>query len=190
MVFLVYKRYNYYFCPRNRREAVTPHLTSITFSGFILATETRLPARLGGLFFVMKTIYTNIKGLKLEGVLVLSATILPRHTRLWIKETRERLLATATFPEALAAMLLEQLDERPIRQAFFRIRKRNYFVDFFFPRHLAVVEIDGSSHLTKKEHDRRRDSDFRSIGIRTIRIKNQHVTKGMLYEKLSRKMCN
>lgn len=53
---------------------------------------------------------------------------------------------------------------------------------------MLAIEIDGSSHNEKKEHDRRRDADFRSIGIRTIRIKNKDVTNGKLIDVLNKKI--
>ena len=53
---------------------------------------------------------------------------------------------------------------------------------------MLAVEIDGSVHKLKKEHDRRRDADFRSIGIRTIRIKNTDVMQGKLMERLMRRL--
>jgi very-short-patch-repair endonuclease len=132
----------------------------------------------------MRTIYTDTH-ITVKDVAVRDV---PRGKRAWVSATKHRLLAEATLPERIAAGMLAKLRERPVRQAFFIIRHREYFTDFFFPRSMLVVEIDGSVHKLKKEHDRRRDADFRSIGIRTIRIGNKDVMGGRLFDKLFKKL--
>lgn len=133
----------------------------------------------------MRRIYTT-ENIRIDGVEVLGVDKLPAQTRQWVAENRKKLLRTVTYPERVTAQMLSRFDDRPTRQAFFMIRKRCYFLDFFFRERMVAVEIDGSSHRNRKEHDRRRDADFRSIGIRTVRIRNQDVMNGKLYEKLSR----
>lgn len=131
----------------------------------------------------MRKIYTT-ENIRIEGVEVLGIDKLSVNTRLWVAANRRRLLQTVTLPEKVTAQMLTRFDDRPVRQAFFMIRKRCYFLDFFFPERMVAVEIDGSVHRFKKAHDRQRDADFRSIGIRTIRISNKDVMSGKLYEKL------
>ena len=131
----------------------------------------------------MRKIFTT-EAIKIEGVDVLGIEHLSPNTRQWIAENRRRLLQTATLPEKITARMLSSFEDKPVRQAFFMIRKRCYFLDFFFPQRMVAIEIDGSVHRLKKAHDRQRDADFRSIGIRTIRIKNPDVMSGKLYEKL------
>lgn len=131
----------------------------------------------------MRKIYTT-ENIRIEGVEVLGTDRLSTTTRQWIAANKRRLLQTATLPEKVTAQMLTRFDDRPVRQAFFMIRKRCYFLDFFFPERMVAVEIDGSVHKFKKAHDRQRDADFRSIGIRTIRISNKDVMSGKLYEKL------
>lgn len=99
-----------------------------------------------------------------------------------IRRRQRELILNATMPERVAAKMLARLN--PIRQAYFRIRGRSYFLDFFLKDRMLAIEIDGSSHKERKASDRRRDADFRSIGIRTIRIKNKDVMGGKLYDKL------
>ena len=135
----------------------------------------------------MRIIYTT-EHLKIEGVEVYGIDALPFAKQQWIVENRRRLQATATLPEGISATMLARFDDRPVRQAFFMIRKRSYFLDFFFPKHMIAVEIDGSSHKYRREKDRRRDNDFRSIGIRTIRISNKDVMNGHLLDKLFSKL--
>lgn len=131
----------------------------------------------------MRTIFTT-ENVQVEGVEVLGVEKLSASMRQWVAANRRRLLQTVTLPEKITAQMLARFDDRPVRQAFFMIRKRCYFLDFFFPERMVAVEIDGSVHRLKKAHDRQRDADFRSIGIRTIRISNKDVMSGKLYEKL------
>jgi len=131
----------------------------------------------------MRKIYTT-ENIRLDGVEVLGIESLAPAARKWVTETRRTLLRRVTLPEKVTARMLAQFDDKPVRQAYFKIRGRSYFLDFFFPERMIAVEIDGSVHRLKKDHDRRRDADFRSIGVRTIRIKNSDVMCGKLYEKL------
>ncbi len=136
----------------------------------------------------MRTIYTSVYGLRIPRVVVKGVDDLPPDRRKWVKATCKRLFAVSPLPERIAAMMAAKFETKPIRQAFFMIRKRCYFLDFFLPQYMVAVEIDGSVHRFKKEHDRRRDADFRSIGIRTIRIKNKEVMEGRFYETLFKKL--
>lgn len=131
----------------------------------------------------MRTVYTT-ENIRIEGINVLGIEQMTPASREWVSKARKVLLNTCTIPEKITAQMLRRFDDRPTRQAYFQIRGRSYFLDFFFPERMVAVEIDGSIHKLKKMHDRQRDADFRSIGIRTIRIKNKDVMSGKLYEKL------
>lgn len=135
----------------------------------------------------MRRIYTT-ENIKVDGVEVLGISRLSPKMREWVTSNRRILLQSATLPERATAQMLAKFDDKPVRQAFFMIRKRCYFLDFFFPKRMVAVEIDGSVHKLKKAHDRQRDADFRSIGIRTIRIRNKDVMEGKLYEKLFKRI--
>ena len=135
----------------------------------------------------MRTIYSTEK-ISLAGITVLGLQKLTKTKREWVVETQKRLSAHPTLAEKVAARMLSRLMEKPVRQAFFMIRGRSYFLDFFFPSSMVAVEIDGSSHRFRKGTDRRRDADFRSVGIRTIRISNKDVLEGRLYEKLQNRL--
>lgn len=136
----------------------------------------------------MRTIYTSVKGLQLPDIEVKGLKDLPLQRREWVKATMQRLMHNTVLPERVAANMAARFETKPIRQAFFMIRKRCYFLDFFLPQYKVAVEIDGSVHRFKKDHDRRRDADFRSIGIRTIRIKNKDVMEGKFYDKLFKRL--
>lgn len=132
---------------------------------------------------IMRRIYTTEK-ISIDGVEVLGIDKLSVASHSWVIVTRRRLLRNVTLPEKVTAQMLSRFEDRPVRQAYFKIRGRSYFLDFFFPERMVAVEVDGSVHRLTKDHDRQRDADFRSIGIRTIRIKNKDVMGGRLYEKL------
>lgn len=134
----------------------------------------------------MRIIYTSVKGLKIKDVDVRGIDGMALEG--FVRERRRVLIQKATVPESVSASLMKRFDEKPLRQAYFRIRKRSYFLDFFFPSRMLAIEIDGSSHKYRKERDRQRDADFRSIGIRTIRIKNADVMNGKLEEKIFKRL--
>lgn len=135
----------------------------------------------------MRTVYST-EAFSADGVQVLGIDKLSPVKRAWVVSNRKRLLRRATTPERIARRMLSRIGRRVTAQAFFMIRGRSYFLDFFFPDAMTAVEIDGSIHKLTKEHDRKRDADFRSIGIRTIRVKNEDVMLGKLYDRVFTKM--
>jgi very-short-patch-repair endonuclease len=50
-----------------------------------------------------------------------------------------------------------------------------YILDFYCHEKRLAIEIDGNIHDSQQEHDRYRDEFLHSIGIRTLRIKNEDV---------------
>ena len=60
-----------------------------------------------------------------------------------------------------------------------KIWKTNHYIaDFYDPINSIIYEIDGEHHdrPDEREHDKRRDAFFRSIGIETIRYTNEEIT--------------
>jgi len=47
----------------------------------------------------------------------------------------------------------------------------NYFIDFYFPDEKIALEIDGSQHRYRTDHDTLRDSRLSKVGIQVYRIK-------------------
>jgi very-short-patch-repair endonuclease len=47
-----------------------------------------------------------------------------------------------------------------------------YIVDFFSPEFGLVVELDGESHLEKRDSDRVRDKDLATMGLAVFRVWN------------------
>jgi len=54
-----------------------------------------------------------------------------------------------------------------------------YVIDFYCASAKLAVEIDGSSHLGRSEHDAIRDRALLEMGIRTLRISNNEVDQDL-----------
>lgn len=50
-----------------------------------------------------------------------------------------------------------------------------FIIDFYCPKLLLAIEIDGESHINKKETDELRDKFLKQIGITTMRFTNEEV---------------
>ena len=55
----------------------------------------------------------------------------------------------------------------------------NYIVDFYCTNLNVVVEVDGSSHDSKVEYDKRRDEYLMSLGLKVIHIRAKEVLQNM-----------
>jgi len=77
----------------------------------------------------------------------------------------------------LGAFLLSH-DVKFIHQAPFVINGKIYFLDFFIPSLRIAIEVDGVSHswYDHPNKDSNRDMDFKTIGVKTIRISNDEVS--------------
>jgi very-short-patch-repair endonuclease len=54
-----------------------------------------------------------------------------------------------------------------------------YVVDFYCASARLAIEIDGSSHLSRTEHDAIRDRALSEIGVATLRISNNEVDQDL-----------
>jgi len=54
-----------------------------------------------------------------------------------------------------------------------------YILDFYCHEKRLAIEIDGQVHNSQKEYDTYRDEFLKSLGIRTLRIKNEDVLNNM-----------
>jgi very-short-patch-repair endonuclease len=99
------------------------------------------------------------------------------HNRVRIRVMQ--LTANATRHELKIKALLDELGLRYQFQKGFTAKGVLYIADFYLPKPIkCVIEIDGSSHLSKiqQEKDRLRDIYFRTTRrIRVLRITNQDV---------------
>ncbi len=54
-----------------------------------------------------------------------------------------------------------------------------YIVDFFCPRLMLAIEIDGASHVDRAEEDKRRQKELESSGIRFLRFEDTEVKQDL-----------
>lgn len=103
---------------------------------------------------------------------------LPFSKREWIETKRYEHQFNANKYDHLLGEYLIRHDVKFIHQAPFVICGRIYFLDFFIPSIRVALEVDGISHsyMYQKDKDMNRDSDFKSIGVKTIRISNDEVS--------------
>lgn len=52
---------------------------------------------------------------------------------------------------------------------------RNWIVDIYCPKLKLVIEVDGGIHQKQRLKDLNRDETLKTIGIKTIRLKNQEI---------------
>jgi len=102
-------------------------------------------------------------------------SFLPDSTRGWIEARMYELREKSNRYEHTVGELLMKKGLDFIHQAPFVFRpKKIYFCDFYLPQKRAVLEIDGIYHMGNAQFskDRERDANFKSVGIRVIRIAN------------------
>lgn len=100
---------------------------------------------------------------------------LPESTRSWIEARMYELRESANGYEYLLGDWLIGKKVAFIHQAPFVFRPRTiYFCDFYLPDYRLVIEVDGIYHNDDVQFakDRERDANFRSIGIRVVRVAN------------------
>lgn len=59
----------------------------------------------------------------------------------------------------------------------FQVRIGFYIADFVFPAHMLIIEIDGSSHKGREDHDAARDRFLVAHGFTVWRIPNAHANQ-------------
>lgn len=103
---------------------------------------------------------------------------LPFSKREWIETKRYELQYSANKYEHLLGAFLLSHDVKFIHQAPFVINGEIYFLDFFIPSLRIAIEVDGVSHswYDHPNKDSNRDMDFKTIGVKTIRISNDEVS--------------
>lgn len=96
-------------------------------------------------------------------------------TRLKLQLARQ--LRKAMTPEE--RILWHALRRNAVGNLHFRRQQiiAGFIADFYCASALLVVELDGASHTAQRQYDAQRDRVFSELGIRTLRISNQSVTK-------------
>lgn len=136
----------------------------------------------------MITVYTTIDNLKLDKeVQVKSYKELNESFVEWINKRSIELIKGRTFAEIKFAQIMKDQTNEIIEQAFFKIGKNSYFLDFFMPDFNIAFEINGGVHSNKdqEKHDWDRDIDFKKIGITTIRLSNRDVYRKDIKQRLN-----
>ncbi len=74
----------------------------------------------------------------------------------------------------------EFLKNRPENYKFTRQKPLSRFIlDFYCSELLLVIEIDGGSHIKKRERDVLRDKFLRCLNIETIRFTNEQILNNL-----------
>ena len=65
-----------------------------------------------------------------------------------------------------------------------------YIIDFICIEEKMIIEVDGSSHIGRNEHDQKRDHYFQSNGLNTLRFTNTQIKESLdlVLEKISREI--
>lgn len=102
-------------------------------------------------------------------------SFIPEWKRSWIEVTMHELREKANIYEHAMGELLINKNIGFIHQAPFVFRPQKiYFADFYLPKYRIVIEVDGMYHNGNDMlvRDSERDYNFKSIGIRVIRVSN------------------
>lgn len=96
----------------------------------------------------------------------------------WIDKTQKKNQEKSTASEKLLLKTaLKRFGKRVKTQYEVTIKGHIYFLDFYIKSLKVAIEVDGGYHSTieQSQKDRERDANLASIGIKTIRIKNEQV---------------
>lgn len=95
-----------------------------------------------------------------------------------LKSTARMLRKQSTLAEIL---LWNELKGKQILSCDFHRQKPigKYIVDFFCPRLMLAIEIDGASHLDRTEEDKKRQGELESLGIRLLRFEDIEVKRDL-----------
>lgn len=80
--------------------------------------------------------------------------------------------------KAEAQIWYHLLKDKYLGYRFLRQKPIDQFIlDFYAPKLLLDVEVDGDSHLSKAYYDQGRDQKLLTIGIKTLRYSNNDILK-------------
>ena len=109
--------------------------------------------------------------------------------REWIDKTKRKNIDNPTKSELLLLKTaLKRFGKRVETQHEIIVNGHIYFLDFYIKSLRVAIEVDGGYHSTAEQYakDRERDANLASVGIKTIRIKNEQVPiKACIEELLS-----
>jgi len=95
------------------------------------------------------------------------------HNLKFLRQIRKELRKTSTSQEKI---LWSKLRGKNLGFVFKRQEGiGNFIADFYCPKKMLVIELDGNQHLDNKESDEERTNYFESLGIRVIRFWNSAI---------------
>jgi very-short-patch-repair endonuclease len=95
-----------------------------------------------------------------------------------LKSTARMLRKQSTLAEVL--LWNELKGKRLLGYDFHRQKPiQKYIIDFFSPRLMLAIEIDGASHIDKAEEDEERQRNLQSLGIRFLRFRDDEVKRDL-----------
>lgn len=107
-------------------------------------------------------------------------------TRKQLRKYARKMRANPTNSEKKAKIALKRA-RIPYRE---QVPFKYYILDFIISNRLLVLEIDGGYHKTRDEKDRKRDEFCRQMGLKVLRIKNEHVNTVVSQVKKFKKVKN
>ena len=94
-----------------------------------------------------------------------------------LKEKARELRNNSTLSEVL---LWNEIKNKKLGFDFHRQKPiDNFIVDFFCPKLMLAIEIDGASHNGKVEYDKVRQHKLENLGVRFIRFRDEDVKKNL-----------
>lgn len=94
-----------------------------------------------------------------------------------LKQKARELRNNSTLSEVLFWM---QIKNKKFGYDFHRQKPiDNYIVDFFCPKLMLAIEIDGTSHNGKVEYDKERQEKLESLGVRFIRFRDEDMKNNL-----------
>lgn len=70
------------------------------------------------------------------------------------------------------------LSKNKMKYKFLRQKPIDRFIlDFYCPKLLLAIEVDGESHSDKYHYDKGRDQLLQRIGIKTIRVRSENIIR-------------
>ena len=94
----------------------------------------------------------------------------------YLKERRKELRNNPTKYEEL---LWKRLVNKKLDGLKFRRQHslNHYIVDFYCATYKLIVEVDGPTHLARRDYDENRTQILNSLGYQVIRLRNEEVLK-------------
>jgi len=99
------------------------------------------------------------------------------HNLKFLRSARKELRKTSTPEEKI---LWSKLRGQKLGLVFKRQESiGNFIADFYCPKKMLIIELDGSQHLDNKEYDQERTDYFESLGIKVIRFWNNKINTNL-----------